>query len=188
MHRDDLLFHLQQRAVGQAECRADVLNFPRALEIAQVVVLVRNIDQLDALEPLLDQAIGVIREIARADDADALEMDAAPRQLMEQIFKGDDRGVRIFLFRTMKGLKQRTSLMALHIFANGSHSGPPSSSGSLSARTRAAPFFKLSAPAGQIPAVCNVDLIKVDHRCVQVVFLQNLFLTFARRLFVSCML
>ena len=102
-------------------------------------------------------------------------MDAAARQLMEQIFKGDDRGVRIFLFRDHEGLEAAdVADGAAHLCERLAFRTAEQQRITV-CQDQDRALFELAAPAGQIPAVCNVDLIKVDHRCVQVVFLQNLF-------------
>ena len=152
----------------------NLLVFPRALVGAERLIFVGDVDELDAGEAGLEVDVDLMRDGSRADKADAAQVRALGAELLIKLLEVDDDGVRIFLVRHHEDreaanlgdggvhLCERLRLRAaqqIRLALDGNEN-------------RA--LFKLTAPAGQVPAVGHVQLVKVDESRVKALGLQNL--------------
>ena len=166
--------HLIVCLVTQSGGSLQLLHFPCGLVSTQVFVLVGDIHHLYALETGGEVQINLVRNGGGANQTDTLQFGAFCLQLSIQLCEVDDGSIGVLFFGNHEYGETANLSDGCFCLCEGFRLGAAQQNGLAFHGNQNGALFKLAAPAGQVPAVGHIQLIKINQSCIQMLVTENL--------------
>ena len=150
-----------------------LLYFPVTFDITELQVIVGQVNDLTAGEAAHQILMYRIGHIGRTDQAYLLYWEFLI-QLRKQFGEADDGCQRIFLIRYHKYLEATGIADGRRLLCKGLTLRTAQQHGGAISAHKDRALFKLTAPAGQVPAVGYIQLVEIDHGNIRIFLIQEL--------------